>query len=316
MQGNRARERTTDVEGAPLEGSRAIVRAGELARPLVLPAVLALPGLAWVMEATRRVSLETLGRDQGIFQYIAMAVSRGARDYRDVRDVNGPLTHLVHIVFLALGGADEHRFRVLDLTVTGASFAVVGACLPGLSRGAGDPAPSVLERLAWAFAAWVILSAQYLRYLFWDLAQRESFFDWFMLVSVGLQLAALSPATRPRSRTLLLAVSGAFSFLPWFGKPTYALFTFAQLLTFAVTEADVPRRDRAREWSRTLRPFFVGGAIGPWSSSATSFSTPTSARSCASTSSTSRASIASSGRAPPSTRSGSPASPRSPCWPS
>ena len=241
-----------------------------VARPLVLPLLVALPSLGWVLEATRRASIETLGRDQGIFQYIAMAVLRGAKDYRDIRDVNGPLTHAIHIVFLLLGGADEHRFRVLDLSVTGASFAVVGACLPGLSRRNDPRAPSVVERAAWAFAAWVILSAQYLRYLFWDLAQRESFFDWFMLVSVGLQLAALSPAmrapSRSRLRSTLFFMSGALSFMPWFGKPTYALFTFAQLLTMAVAFPE----ERERTPDQTLRaeavrfagPFVAGGAVG------------------------------------------------------
>jgi len=236
-------------------------RVAQLARPWVLPAVVALPPLAWVCEATRRASLETLGRDQGIFQYIGMAVLRGAKDYRDVRDVNGPLTHLVHMVFLMLGGADEHRFRVLDLFVTGVSFAIVGACLPGLSRTAGDPRPRPLERVAWACAAWVILSAQYLRYLFWDLAQRESFFDWFMLVSVGLQLASLSPlaSARPRARDWALAVSGGASLLPWFGKPTFALFTIAQLLTFGACAAAEPAGSRA--WRSWLKAFFAGGAL-------------------------------------------------------
>src|SRR5438094_5118205 len=85
--------------------------------------IIALPPLFWVVDATYRASLTTLGRDQGIFQYVAWAVRNGAVDYRDVRDVNGPLTHLVHMVFLALGAADEHRFRSLDLLVTGLGFA-------------------------------------------------------------------------------------------------------------------------------------------------------------------------------------------------
>ncbi len=249
---------TRDAWFATLDEDWAAVARG--ARLLVLPLMLAIPSLAWVVEATHRASLETLGRDQGIFQYIAEVVSRGARDYRDVRDVNGPLTHAVHMVFLALGGADEHRFRVLDLTVTGASFAVVGACLPGLSRESRDPAPRLLERVAWAFAAWVVLSAQYLRYLFWDLAQRESFFDWFMLVSVGVQLAALTPCVRPRARTLLLAVSGALSVIPWFGKPTYAFFTLAQLLAFAFAETD--EANARRERRRWLAAFLAGGGLG------------------------------------------------------
>jgi hypothetical protein len=238
--------------------ARDVAATLKLGLPLIVPLVLALPGLPWVVEATRRASLESLGRDQGIFQYIAMAISRGAKDYKDIRDVNGPLTHAVHMVFLALGGADEHRFRVLDLTVTGLSFAAVGACLPGLTRSRKDPSPTVVERVVWAFAAWVILSAQYLRYLFWDLAQRESFFDWFMLVSVALQAALLSPALRKGpARGVLLVVAGAFSFIPWFGKPTYALFTFAQLLTFAFTRPE-SRQDRRTR----LLSFLAGGAIG------------------------------------------------------
>ena len=78
--------------------------------PLACALVL-VPLAIWVAWAS---TFNTLGRDQGIFQYIAWAVLRGAKDYRDVRDVNGPLTHLVHMVLLALGGRDEHRFRVLD----------------------------------------------------------------------------------------------------------------------------------------------------------------------------------------------------------
>jgi len=236
------------------------VVALRVARLLVLPCVIALPALAWVREATRRVSLETLGRDQGIFQYIAWAVAHGAKDYKDIRDVNGPLTHAIHLVFLALGGADEHRFRVLDLAITGLSFAIAGACLPGLSRTAEDPRPTAIERVGWAFAGWVVLSAQYLRYLFWDLAQRESFFDWFMLVAVGLQLAALSPLVRPRVRTGLLVASGALSVIPWFGKPTYALFTFAQLATLALAEPC--ERDAKQERRGWIKAFALGGVLG------------------------------------------------------
>src|SRR5215469_12540906 len=101
-------------------------------RLLLAPLAIALPPLFWVVDATRRASFTTLGRDQGIFQYVAWAIGRGAVDYRDVRDVNGPLTHLIHFVFLRLGGGDEHRFRCLDLAATGVSFAFAGACLPGL----------------------------------------------------------------------------------------------------------------------------------------------------------------------------------------
>ncbi|MGH7434515.1 MAG: hypothetical protein ACRENE_02490, partial [Polyangiaceae bacterium] len=125
-----------------------------LLRATLVPIVLAAPPLFWIVDATRRASLTPLGRDQGIFQYVAWALRRGAVDYRDVRDVNGPLTHLVHVVFLALGGADEHRFRVLDLAVTGLTFAIAGACVAGLGE---RRAPGLAARAAWALAGWVVL---------------------------------------------------------------------------------------------------------------------------------------------------------------
>jgi hypothetical protein len=225
----------------------------------ILPAlVVALPPLFWVLDATNRASLETLGRDQGIFQYIAWALDRGAVDYRDVRDVNGPLTHLIHVLFLHLGGADEHRFHVLDLLVTGTTFALAGACLPGLGKRMQPLRPQVASRVAWAFAAWVVLSGQYYNYIFWDLAQRESFFDWFLLSSVGLQLLAHAGlrkegAVGPRR---LLVLVGALSVVTWFGKPTYALFTIAQIAVLLVDD-EVRLRLRAR-----VLPFALGGALG------------------------------------------------------
>ena len=230
-----------------------------LVRALVVPLGIALPPLFWVVSATARASRTPLGRDQGIFQYVAWALRQGQIDYRDIRDVNGPLTHLVHVAFLALGGADDQRFHVLDFAVTGASFALVGACLPGLASRRAR-APERLERVAWALAAWVVLSGQYLLYGYWDLAQRESFFDWFMLSSVALQLAMQAPrrardgVATPRTRGLALA--GALSVVPWFGKPTFALFTMAQLLTLLVDGATRANRRLA------LRAFALGGALG------------------------------------------------------
>jgi hypothetical protein len=245
----------------------------------LLPAAIAgVPPLFWVLDATNRASLSTLGRDQGIFQYVAWAILHGAKDYRDVRDVNGPLTHLVHMIFLALGGADEHRFRVLDLLVTGLSFALVGACIPGIARRA-----TAARRVGWACAAWVVLSGQYLLYLFWDIAQRENFFDWFMLSSVALQLVAQDPARRTteRARGLLLALCGALSVIPWFGKPTYVLFSIAQAAALlaaepvlhvyaprARTSVAVPFGRSAAPRARTsgrraaVRWFAIGGGLG------------------------------------------------------
>ena len=227
-----------------------------LARTLVPPLALALPPLFWVAEATRRASLTTLGRDQGIFQYVAWALRRGVVGYRDLRDVNGPLTYLVHMVMLALGGADEHRFRVLDLVVTGVTFALVGACMPGLRS---SRAPEALERAAWALAGWVVLSGQYLLYGYWDLAQRESFFDWFLLPSIGLQVVAQAHwrgHSSPRRQTRWLVLCGALSVIPWFGKPTYAIFTVTQVAALLCDDELVLTRERA------VGAFAIGGAIG------------------------------------------------------
>jgi hypothetical protein len=219
---------------------------------------MALPPLFWVLEASRRASYETLGRDQGIFQYVAWALTQGEVDYRDVRDVNGPLTHFIHLAFLRLGGADEHRFRVLDLALSGAVFAFVGACLPGLSDPARAPqSPNAVERASWAMAGWVVLSGQYLQYGFWDLAQRESFFDWFLLSSVALQLASQAPygqRASPARHAWLFALVGALSVIPWFGKPTYLLFTLLQGLGLVIDR----RQPLAR---KTALAAFAGGGL-------------------------------------------------------
>jgi hypothetical protein len=222
-----------------------------------LPAlVLALPPLVWVLNAQHGAAHTALGRDQGIFQYIAWAISNGAKDYRDIRDVNGPLTHIVHLVFLALGGRDEHRFRVLDLTMTGASFAIAGACLPGIARRARV---MLVERMAWGLAGWVVLLGQYLLYIFWDLAQRESFCDWFLFPSLGLQLVAQGALRRRdagKGPLALLALAAGLSVIACFGKPTFALFLVVQAVTLLVdNEARATLRER-------FKAFAVGGAVG------------------------------------------------------
>ncbi len=232
-----------------------------LLRVLVTPLAIALPPLFWVVTATDRASRTPLGRDQGIFQYVGWALSQGQVDYRDLRDVNGPLTHLIHVAFLALGGADDHRFRVLDLAITGATFAFAGACVAGLGA---RRAPEWSGRAAWALAGWVVLSGQYLLFGYWDIAQRESFFDWFMLPSVALQLVAQAPPAilargqadgGARRQALQLAACGALSLVPWFGKPTFALFTLAQLVALAADDQLVLSRKKA------FGAFALGGAV-------------------------------------------------------
>jgi len=206
-----------------------------------------------VVRANERASWASLGRDQGIFQYVAWAVGQGEVAYRDIRDVNGPVVMMVHLFFQLLGGREEHRFRLLDLLITGASFLIAGACLPRIVK-----KQDRFTSLGWAAAAWVALSAQYVVYGFWDTAQRESFLDWFVLVSISL-FALTQAATFDRRTKILLAISGALSFIPWLGKPTFAIFTLAQLATLlALPVQGVTRRDRLRQ----LGWFALGGAIG------------------------------------------------------
>jgi len=220
----------------------------------VLPALLvAVPALGWVWNATERASWAALGRDQGIFQYIAWAVGQGDVAFRDVRDVNGPVIPMVHAFFQALGGTDEHRFRVLDLLCTGLSFVIAGALVPSITGRRVEPH----VRVAWAVAVWVAASAQYLVYGFWDTAQRESFLDWFVLVAIALQAthhAAADPRTRSAMATLL--ASGALSFVPWLGKPTFALFTAVQLAVLVAEPGG--RRTRLRR----AMTFLAGGTLG------------------------------------------------------
>lgn len=209
---------------------------------MLVALALTLPGLWFVLDATRRASFAALGRDQGIFQYIAWAVRQGDVLYRDIRDVNGPVITMVHIVFQWLGGEDEHRFRILDLLATGLAYAIAGSLIATKGR--------IGERLLWALGAWTALSAQYLVYGSWDTAQRESFIGWFVVVSIALGYATES--VRSRNGMAGIALAGALSFVPWLAKPTFALVTVVQVLAFAF-ESDRKRR---------LALFLAGGGVG------------------------------------------------------
>lgn len=232
--------------------------------PRILPPLVVVAlSLPRVLEAAHRASFATLGRDQGIFQYVAWAIGQGDSAYRDVRDVNGPLVPLVHLTMQILGGTDEHRFRLLDLGGCALAFALAGACLVDLDDGPrGSRLLGLLERGAWALAAVAAIGAQYLVYGFWDTAQRESFFDAFVLVGLGAGLAgqrALGEVARGRGSELRafawLVVAGAASTTSVLGKPTYALFAAAQALALLVDR--VPVR---RVWR--LVPFVIGAAVG------------------------------------------------------
>ena len=113
-----------------------------------------------------------------------------------------------------------------ELGITGATFAIAAALLPGIVARAR---PSALERAAWGFAGWVVLMGQYGLYLYWNQSQRETFCDWFLLPSLGLMV--LPAATTKRGAQLRLVAIYALSSITLFGKPTYALFGIAQLVS-------------------------------------------------------------------------------------
>jgi len=206
-------------------------RARAAAMRLVGPWVLIGIPLFWVLDATIRATLTTLGRDQGIFQYIAWAVSNGEVDYRDVRDVNGPLVHLIHLIFLRLGGGDEHRFHALDMLMTSASFLATGAIV---ASWASRRRLSVPERISWACAGWVVLAGQHALYTYWNQAQRESFADWFLLPSLALQAGLRETDDDSHSNWRVVTI-GALTSLAIFAKSTFVFFLAAQGLALVVT---------------------------------------------------------------------------------
>jgi hypothetical protein len=220
-----------------------------------LPGLLvAVPSAYWVWDAHVRASWGPLGRDAGIFQYVGWAIGNGAKVYRDVRDVNGPLTAFIHLLFQKLGGADEHRLHVLDQLANAAVFALVGACVPALSTRRVPAATT----LGFAFAACAALSAQYLSYGYFDIVERESFADLFILTSMGLQILAQRDLREPSAERRwgpLLAAAAAASAIAWFGKPTCGLFTIVQVVALLVDDVATTRLKR-------LVPFAGGGAVG------------------------------------------------------
>lgn len=79
-------------------------------------------------------------------------------------------------------------------------------------------------------ASLVLLGAQYLHYLYWDLAQRESFSNWFMLPAALFALRALEPSFEldgDKKKARAWMIPGALSGIAVFGKPTYAFFGIA-----------------------------------------------------------------------------------------
>jgi hypothetical protein len=227
-----------------------------------LPWLVALPLLPLVCLAGYVESFAILGRDQGIFQYIAWAIGQGEVDYRDVRDVNGPLIHLLHFFFLKVVGPSERGFRLLDLAISTVVFGFTAQRVhQGVAYTFGARPTPAMARLGWAALGVALLGGQYLRYLTWDTAQRESFCDWFVLVAAALLLPVDTHPTRAR------VFAGVLLMVACFGKPTYAVFLpLAAAHVFVANAPGGPTSiatvPQLRPALARLMPLVVGAALG------------------------------------------------------
>jgi hypothetical protein len=186
----------------------------------------------FVADALYGLTFAILGRDHGIFQYTAWAMSHGEVLYRDIREINGPLPHLIHQLMQALGGSDERIFRCLDLTATTSVYAYFGYRL-GLACGARTSR----ARTAVLLITLLVLTSQYVQYGLWHTAQRDHHGTLLSIAGIGLLLRSREssiPLSFERADSLNLYVwpslAGVLLTLPAFGKPTFALFPLLTLV--------------------------------------------------------------------------------------
>jgi hypothetical protein len=196
--------------------------------PWVLAFLVAVVGLVPTIRALYAQTFAVLGRDQGIFQYVAWALRNGDRAYRDIHEINGPLPHAWYILMQRLGGEDEHVFRSIDTALLVVVYALAGSTLPrwvGLEL--GERKDRFTTHASWIAASLTILGAQYSRYDWWHTAQREELYA--LLVFGSLALQSIGQTTKsPRTALLVFALAGMTTTLPWFGKPPCAVFTGLQ----------------------------------------------------------------------------------------
>jgi hypothetical protein len=212
----------------------------------LLPLLVAVAAAGPSLWALHEQSFAILGRDHGIFQYVAWALRNGDRAYRDIHEINGPLPHAWHIVMQLLGGEDEHTFRLIDtaLLVTVYLFASwtlprwVGLDLSLRSDGTQGARSAAWARLFWMLAGIGVLGAQYARYDWWHTAQREGLYSMLVLGSLALQSIGHT-TSEPRRAVAAFFFAGLGSSLAWFGKPPCAIFSVLQVAVLWLDRANV-----------------------------------------------------------------------------
>jgi hypothetical protein len=212
-------------------------------------AVLALMPASWALYSQ---TFGILARDHGIFMYVAWALRQGEHAYRDIHEINGPLPHAYYMLLQALGGEDEHRFRVLDTLLIVAVY--IGASMT-LPRWIGLKVERAWEHAVWAAAGVAALGTQYVRYDWWHSGQREALYA--VLVYSSLAVQSIGHTTRNKKlATRMFFLAGIATALPWFGKPPCAIFTVFQIAVLIYDRKTLPIA-----WKRAVVAAIVGAVV-------------------------------------------------------
>jgi len=203
----------------------------------VAPLLTAAVCLVATIHALYTLTFAILGRDQGIFQYVAWAMRHGERTYRDFHEINGPLPHAWHMLLQRFGGEDEHVFRTLDTLFLVLMYALASLTLPEWV-GSRVPRAASATRAAWALAGIGALGAQYATYDWWHTSQREGFYSVLTFASLAFQAMAHA-ARRPQRALVWFFLTGIATSLTWFGKPPCVVFTFLQIAVLVLDRASV-----------------------------------------------------------------------------
>ena len=135
-----------------------------------------------------------LGRDQGVFTYVAQVMLRGGLPYRDVWEIKPPGIYLVYAGLVKVFGPDPVWLHVVDVVLAAVTaFALYRWVAPRWGVVAGT-------------VAGIWLPALYLGGTYWSLAQAESFANPLLLGCIGAcTMTVAACERRPATGWLVLA---------------------------------------------------------------------------------------------------------------